>query len=220
MDDLTIKKNVEEELQYEPILNAAAIGVAVKDGIVTLTGKVSNLAQKYAAARATTRVSGVRAVANEIEVALLPSDIRTDEDVARSAVNALTWITSIPADSVNAQVSDGWLTLEGTVEWYYQKDAAERAVRYLRGVKGVINKIVVTPPESPPVSPDVVKRQIGEALRRSAELDAQRITVETRGSIVILRGTVRSWVERQEAERAAWSAPGVTAVENYITIMV
>jgi osmotically-inducible protein OsmY len=135
MSDLTIKQDVEAELQWEPSVNAAAIGVAVKDGVVTLTGRVPTYLEKMAAARAAARVTGVKAVANELEVGLLPAHQRSDEDIARSVANALVSNTSIPIDSIKAQVSQGWVTLEGTVEWHYQREAAERAVRHLRGAK-------------------------------------------------------------------------------------
>jgi osmotically-inducible protein OsmY len=214
MTDLELKRNVESELDWEPSVNAAEIGVAVKDGIVTLTGHVQSYWQKIAAERAASRVSGVKAVANELEIRLPASSERTDEDIAHAAVNALAWSVSVPADRIKVKVSKGWITLEGTVEWKYQKAAAEKAVRDLTGVKGVVNLVEV----KPRASTVEVKAAIEAALKRSAEVDASRITVEADGDKVILRGTVRSWSEREEAERAAWRSPGVRFVDNRITV--
>ena len=214
MTDAEIRKNVEAELSFEPSINASEIGVAVKDGIVTLTGRVDSYWEKIAAEEAASRVAGVKAVANELEIRLPFSSERTDEDIARAAVNRLEWTITVPKDRIKVKVSKGWVTLEGEVDWQFQKNAAAEAVRNLVGIKGVINHIVVK--ERP--STAEVKAKIEEALKRSAEVDASHITVETEGDKVILKGTVRSWFEREEAERAAWRAPGVRKVDNRIVV--
>jgi osmotically-inducible protein OsmY len=214
MTDLELRKAVESELNFEPSINAAEIGVAAKDGIITLSGNVPSYWEKMAAERAAARVSGVKAVVNEVEVHLPGSSERTDEDIARAALNALQWNVLIPLDRVTLKVSKGWVTLEGMVDWQFQKTAAEKAVRKLIGVKGVIDLIEL----KPSVSKGEVKAAIEGALKRLAEIDANKIKVETEDGKVVLSGTVRSWFEREEAERAAWAAPGVRTVEDRIAV--
>ena len=212
--DRELQHDVLEELQWEPSLEASRIGVAADHGVVVLTGHVENYSAKLQAERTARRVIGVEAVANDIDVER--PDIATPDDtsIAQHALSALDWSVSVPKDRVRVTVDDGWLTIDGEVEWYYQKRAAEDAVRDLMGVRGITNNVVV----KPRVRAADVKDKIEAALRRSAEVDAKKILVESSGSHIILRGTVRSWAEHEDTVNAAWSAPGVTGVEDHLSI--
>jgi osmotically-inducible protein OsmY len=213
-NDTDIQRDIVRELNWEPSLRNDDIAVGVREGVVTLAGFVDSYADKWTAERVAGRVKGVKAVANDIEVKLPSSSSRPDPDIARAALDALKWHVSLPNERIRVKVEKGWLTLEGDVDWYYQKEAAERAVRYLTGVQGVSNLITV---KARP-TPSDVKEKIKEALQRGAEFDAERITVELDGNKAILRGTVRSYAEMRDAERAARNAPGITEVDSRLTV--
>jgi osmotically-inducible protein OsmY len=212
--DEELERDVRDEFKWDPVLDADDIAISVKNGVVTLAGFVKRYSDRLEAEVAAKRVAGVKAVANDIEVRLPAIDQRPDPDIARDAVAALKTELPISYDRIKVVVRDGWVTLEGAVEWQYQKTTAENAVRKVKGVKGVTSVVMV----KPKVEPSELKRKIMEAFKRNAEVDANRITVEANGSEVILKGTVRSWIEREEAERVAWSAPGVTKVEDRIVV--
>jgi osmotically-inducible protein OsmY len=210
--DQGLRDMVMRQLAWDPQVDATMIGVTNKDGIVTLSGYVETYAARLAAERAARRVYGVKAVANELGVKL--AEERIDPDIAKDALQALSNRVDVPR-GITVTVRDGHITLGGRVEWNYQRVSAERAVKYLRGVKGVFNHIVV----SPVVLPKDVETRIADALRRHADIDARRINVSAEGARVVLSGFVRSWNERDEAERAAWTAPGVSTVDNRIAVI-
>ena len=212
--DSEIERDVKEELQWDPDLDATDIAVSAKKGVVTLTGFVRSYTDKYEAEAAAKRVAGVAGVANDIEVRMPSVDERPDPEIARDAVAAIKSQLPISSEHIKVVVKYGWVTLEGQVEWQYQRSTAETAVRRIKGVKGVSNLIQL----KPRAAPAEIKKKIQEAFKRNAEVDANRIMVETNGGEVILKGTVRSWIEREEAERVAWSAPGVTKVEDHIIV--
>jgi osmotically-inducible protein OsmY len=212
--DTQIKTDVLSELAYEPAVKVTDIGVLVADGIVTLNGSTTTHGEKWHAVRAAKRVSGVKGIADEINVVLTTPHRRTDAEIATAAVHQLEWSTTIPAGTTTVTVRDGLVTLEGEVEWWYQKNAAEDVLQYMVGVKEIRNHITIRPL----ISAACVEQDIRAAFDRHAMLDARKIEVETAGSKVTLRGKVANSTERDEAERVAWAAPGVLSVDNQIRL--
>ncbi len=212
--DLDIQSDVLDELSWTDNVKANEIGVAVKEGVVTLSGTVASYLARQSAQDAALRVRGVHAVADEIEVRLHASAERTDSDLALAIVNALKWDAVIPTDTLEVAVAHGYVTLKGKVEWYYQREAAGRVVQRLAGVKGVSNLISVAVHPAP----EDIKQRIERALVRSAELDADTVTVTVEGNVATLKGTVRSYAEKVAAARTAWLAPGIATVDNQIKI--
>jgi osmotically-inducible protein OsmY len=216
IEDSDLRRKVIAELDWEPSVDASQIGVAVKDGIVTLTGSVLSYPERKNAEKAASRIAGVKAVAGDLEIKLFGTAARSDFDIAQSALSSLRFNASVPSDRIQVLVEMGWVTLDGEVEWQYQKTAAENALKYLLGVKGITNCIAI----KPKLNPADVKAKIESAFARLAQLDANQIKVEAVDSKVILRGTVRPWDEKEQAETAAWSAPGVSKVQNDVVISV
>ncbi|MEO6057733.1 MAG: BON domain-containing protein [Gemmatimonadales bacterium] len=212
--DNEMRTDILAELSWDAGIRDEDIAIAVKEGVVTIAGTVDTYAQRYGAERAVERVHGVRAIANDLKVKLPGTLERSDADLAHAAVNALRWNIQVPDDRIQVKVANGWLTLEGEVDRFFQKEAAEHALRYLTGVKGVANLITLRAAPTP----SDVKQRIRTSLKRQAEVDAEHVSVETSGSRVTLRGTVRSVAERRDAERAAWNAPGVMRVDNELAV--
>lgn len=213
--DIQLHKDVLSELTWDPRVKEKEIGVAAKNGVVTLTGSVESYAEKVAAERAVERVAGVKSLANEITVTIPSAFNRTDTEIAHKVVDSLNWDIQVPKDKIKSRVANGWVTLEGEVEWQYQRDAAARAVRNLTGVRGVTNSLTVAPKK---VSPADVGRSIKEALERRADRTAEHIMVNTMGSVVTLTGSVPSFADRRVVEGAAWSAPGVSQVHDELAV--
>ncbi|MEH0294661.1 BON domain-containing protein [Agrobacterium sp. CCNWLW71] len=214
MNDNTLRQNIIDELEFEPSIDAANIGVAVDAGVATLTGHVPTYMQKASVESIVLRVKGVKGLAEEIEVRPFSANLTADDEIAKRAVSTIKWNTVVPDDAVNVQVEKGWITLRGAVEWRYQKEAAADAIRPLSGVRGVTNWIEV----KPKVSVADVKKRIEDALKRNAEVEAQKIKINVADGQVILEGQVDAWSERQAAERAAWAAPGVRSVVDHLRI--
>lgn len=214
MKDAQLQQDVQNELNWDPSIHAEEIGVAVKNGVVTLSGMVNSYAEKLAAEKAAKRVLGVRGVAEDIEVRVVPSMKRNDTEIARAAVDALTWDVEVPHEQIKLKVEDGWITLEGSVDWAYQRTAAARAVSHLIGVRGVTNLVSLVRK----LETKEIQRRIADAFKRNAELEAQKIRVETQDGRVSLFGQVHSWQQHDEATHVAWSAPGVMNVEDHLTV--
>lgn len=212
--DLEIQQDVINELKWQPFLKSANIGVAVKNGIVTLSGNVDNYSQKIEAEKASKKVTGVKAIAEDIQIGVSPALEKTDVDIAESVMNALKWHASVPEDRIKVKVENGIVTLDGEVEWEYQRSSATRAVNRLLGVRNVINLINI----KPRVTAFDVRTKIADALRRTATVDAERVSIEVDGSKVILNGKVKSFTEKEDVEDAAWCAPGVSRVESHLEV--
>lgn len=212
--DIQIQKDVMEELMWEPFLNASEIGVSVKKGVVTLSGQVDSYSKKLSAEKVAKKVAGVKAVAEDIQVGISPDYRKTDTEIAEAVINAMKWHTMIPEEKIKVKVEDGDVKLEGEVEWEYQRSQAKTAIQNLTGVRSVINLITV----KPKITATDIKQKISSAFQRSATIDAEKINTEIMGNKVILRGKVRSFAEKEDAEIAAWNSPGVSNVESKLEI--
>nr|WP_294860646.1 BON domain-containing protein [uncultured Fluviicola sp.] len=214
--DSQVQKDVMEELKWQPSINSSEIGVSVKEGIVTLSGTVDQYIEKRDAEKAALRVEGVKGVAEDIEVKLSFGNKKNDADIAKAAINALHWDSMVPDNAIKVKVENGWITAEGKVDWLYQKSAVRDAISNLTGVKGVINLITI----NPSANPVDIKKKIVAAFDRNASIDANNIQVLNEGDRVVLKGTVRSYAERLDAQHAAWNAPGVAHVDNQLEVKI